>query len=134
MWADLEHTVLTPMGVTNPWLAVVPVLVALAAAVAFAVRATPPAPVGEIGAALLAVVVWGATSTVTPSIAGDPQPPLGGGTATLGLVALAVCSSAFTLLLVRYVQRRGAASEPRPLSEPAPLVPGLGAGPGRRVS
>ena len=50
VWADLEHTVLTPIGVTNPWLAVVPVLAALAAAVAFAARATPPAPVGAIGA------------------------------------------------------------------------------------
>ena len=133
VWADLEHTVLTPIGVTSPWLAVVPVLVALAGAVAFAVRATPPAPVGAIGAALFAVVAWGATSTVTPSIAGDPKPPLGGGTAALGLVALAVCAAAFTLLVVRYVQGRAAAPEPPPLSEPAPLVPGLGAGPGRRV-
>jgi hypothetical protein len=133
VWADLEHTVLTPIGVTSPWLAVVPVLVALAGAVAFAVRATPPAPIGAIGAALLAVVAWGATSTVTPSIAGDPEPPLGGGTAALGLVALAVCAAAFTLLVIRYVQRRAAAPEPPPLQEPAPLVPGLGAGPGRRV-
>jgi hypothetical protein len=133
VWADLEHTVLTPMGVTSPWLAAVPMLVALAGAVAFAVRATPPAPVGAIGAALLGVVAWGAVSSVTPSIAGDPEPPLGGGTAALGLVALAVCASALTLLLVRYVQMRAAVSESPSPSQPAPLVPGMGAGSGRRV-
>ena len=53
--------------------------------------------------------------------------------ATLGLVALAACAAALTLLLVRYVERRGgAASEPPALLEPAPLVSGLGAGSGGR--
>ncbi len=112
VWADLEHTLLTPIGVSNPWLAVVPVLVALAAAVAFAVRATPREPAGAIGLAIGGVLAWGAASIVTPSIAGDPQPPLGGGAATLGLVALAACASVLTLLLIRYVQRRGAATRP----------------------
>ncbi len=132
-WADLEHTLLTPMGVTNPWLAVVPVLAALAAAVTFAARATPRAPAGAIGLALLGVLGWAAASIITPSVAGDPQPPLGGGGATLGLVAFAACAAALTLLRLRYVERRGgAASESPALLEPAPVVSGLGAGSGRR--
>jgi hypothetical protein len=110
VWGDLEHTVLTPLGVTDPWLAIVPVLAALAAAVAFAARATPRAPVGALRPAMLALSAWGLVSIVTPSIAGDPDPPLGGGAATLGLVVAAACASALTLLLVRYLERRGGAA------------------------
>jgi hypothetical protein len=123
VWADLEHTVLTPLGVTDPWLAIVPVLAALAAAVAFAARATARAPVGAIRPALLALLAWGVVSIVTPTIAGDAEPPLGGGAATLGLVGLAACGSALTLLLVSYVERRGrTASEPPALLKPAVRV------------
>ena len=87
VWADLEHTVLTPLGITDPWLAIAPVLAALAAAIIFAARATPRAPVGAIRPAILALLAWGVASIVTPSIAGELEPPLGGGAATLGLVA-----------------------------------------------
>jgi hypothetical protein len=114
VWGDLEHTVLTPLGVTDPWLAIIPVLAALSAAMAFAASATPRAPVGAIRPAMLALLAWGLASIVTPSIAGDSEPPLGGGAATLGLVAAAGCASALTLLLVRHLERRaGAASELR---------------------
>jgi hypothetical protein len=113
VWADLEHTVLTPLGVTDPWLAIAPALAALALAIALAVRATPRAAVGAIRPAMVALLAWGVASIVTPSIAGDPEPPLGGGAATLGLVALAACASGSALLLVRYLERSGdAASEP----------------------
>jgi hypothetical protein len=117
VWGDLEHTVLTPLGVTDPWLAIVPVLAALAAAVAFAARATPRAPVGALRPAMLALSAWGLVSIVTPSMAGDLDPPLGGGAATLGLVVTAACASALTLLLVRYLERRGGAAS----EQPAPL-------------
>jgi hypothetical protein len=113
VWADLEHTVLTPLGVTDPWLAILPVLAALAATVAFAARATARAPVGAIRPALLALLAWGVASIVTPTVAGDPEPPLGGGAATLGLVGLAGCGSALTLVLVRYRERRGSTA-PKP--------------------
>jgi hypothetical protein len=102
---DLEHTLLTPLGVTDPWLAILPVLVALGAAVWLAALATPRAPAGAVRPALLALVAWGLASIVTPSIAGDSNPPLGGGAATFGLVALAVSASALTLLLVRHPPR-----------------------------
>ena len=75
VWADLEHTVLTPLGVTDPWLAIAPALAALALAIALAVRATPRAPVGAIRPAMVALLAWGVASIVTPSIAGDPEPP-----------------------------------------------------------
>jgi hypothetical protein len=114
VWADLEHTVLTPLGVTDPWLAILPVLAALAAAVAFAARATARAPIGAIRPALFALLAWGVASIVTPSIAGDSEPPLGGGAATLGLVGLAACASALTLALVRYLERRGRAASQTP--------------------
>ena len=104
----------TPLGVTDPWLAILPVLAALAAAVAFAVRATARAPIGAIRPALFALLAWGVASIVTPSIAGDSEPPLGGGAATLGLVGLAACASALTLALVRYLERRGRAASQTP--------------------
>lgn len=119
VWGDLEHTVLTPLGVTDPWLAIVPVLAAVAAAIALAARATPRAPVGAIRPAILALLAWGVVSIVTPSIAGDAEPPLGGGAATLGLVALAAGASALTLVLVRYAERRGGAASEPPLLKPA---------------
>nr|MBA3475482.1 hypothetical protein [Actinomycetota bacterium] len=46
-WADfiedghLEHTLLTVFGVSNPWVAIAPVVLAAFAAIAFAARATP---------------------------------------------------------------------------------------------
>jgi hypothetical protein len=107
---ELEHTVLTPLGVTDPVLATIPLLAALAAAVSFAALGTPRAPAGTIRPALVAVLAWATASIVTPSIAGDPEPPLGGGAATLALVALAACAAACALLFVRYGERRGGVS------------------------
>ena len=110
---ELEHTVLTPLGVIDPWLAIIPLVAALAAAVSFAALATPRVPAGAIRTALVAILAWAAVSIVTPSLAGDPEPPLGGGTATLGLVALAACAAACTLLLGRYSEGRGEVSAAR---------------------
>jgi hypothetical protein len=117
---ELEHTLLTPLGVADPWLAILPVLVALGAAVWLAALATPRAPAGEVRPALLALLAWGLASIVTPTIAVDSQPPLGGGAATLGLVALAASASALTLVVVRrpprLVAERGRSTRSRALS------------------
>ena len=43
---SLEHTLLTAFGVTNAWLAILPVLAALASAVVFAALATPSVRLG----------------------------------------------------------------------------------------
>ena len=103
----LEHTVLTVLGVHNGWLAVAPVLAAVAAAIALRRaghaarpdRATCGRPSPRCSA-------WAVVSVVGPSVAGDPITPLGDGPAALTLVALAVAASATTLLALRYRERR----------------------------
>lgn len=105
---SLEHTLLTAVGVTNAWLAIVPVLVALAAAVGFAARATPRVPLGSLRPALWALAAWSAMSIVAPTVAGDPVTPLHGGQGALALVGVAAAVSALTLLALsrREVSRR----------------------------
>jgi hypothetical protein len=107
---SLEHTVLSAVGVTNAWLAVLPVLVALAAAIAFAARATPRVTLGSVRAALYAVLAWSLVSIVGPTVAGDPVTPLSRGSAALALVAVAAAASAATLLALRW--REGRANRP----------------------
>jgi hypothetical protein len=107
---SFEHTLLTAFGVTNAWLAILPVLAAFAAAVVFATRATPHVPLGGIRGALWAVVAWSAVSIVAPTIAGDPVTPLHDGTAALALVGAAAGAAAFTLLVLR---RRESSAERR---------------------
>jgi hypothetical protein len=116
---SLEHTVLTALGATDAWLAIAPVLVAVAAAVALAAQATPHTRLGDIRPALGATLVWGVVSIVGPTLAGDPITPLDGGRESVWIIAVAAAASASTLLLLRYRERRaGAPRRPAP-SEPA---------------
>jgi hypothetical protein len=92
----LEHTVLTGLGVSNAWLAIAPVLAAVAAAIVLAFRATPPTPLGDLRPALGAVVGWAAIAAVGPTIAGDRTRPLEGDSALI-LIALAAGISLVTL-------------------------------------
>ena len=70
---SLEHTLLTAFGVTNAWLAILPVLAALASAVVFAALATPAVRLGGVAPAMYAVLAWsssrssGRRSPATPS-------------------------------------------------------------------
>ena len=75
----LEHTVLSVLGVQNGWLAVAPLLAAVAAAIAFAVLATPRPRAGDVRPALAALLGWATISVVGPSVAGDPIVPLDDG-------------------------------------------------------
>jgi 4-amino-4-deoxy-L-arabinose transferase-like glycosyltransferase len=116
----LEHTVLTVLGVSDAWLAVVPVLVAFAAAVAFAAMATPRTPLGNVRPALTAILGWVVIAIVGPTLTGDPVTPLSGGSESIQLIALAAAGSALTLLVLSHRERRAeraAARLPRP--EPA---------------
>jgi hypothetical protein len=116
----LEHTVLTAVGVSDAWLAILPVLVALAAAVAFAALATPRTPVGNVRPALTAVLGWAVIAIVGPTLTGDPRTPLSGGSESIQLIALAAAGSALTLFVLSHRERRAeraAAHLPRP--EPA---------------
>ena len=116
----LEHTVLTVLGVSDAWLAIVPVLVSLAAAVAFAALATPRTPLGNVRPALTAILGWTVIAIVGPTLTGDPVTPLSGGSESIQLIALAAGGSALTLFVLSRRERRAeraAARLPRP--EPA---------------
>jgi 4-amino-4-deoxy-L-arabinose transferase-like glycosyltransferase len=116
----LEHTVLTVLGLSDAWLAIVPVLVALAAAVAFAALATPRTPLGNVRPALTAILGWAVIAIVGPTLTGDPVTPLSGGSESIQLIALAAAGSALTLLVLSHRERRAErASAHLPRPEPA---------------
>ena len=103
----LEHTVLTVLGVAEGWVALFPVLAAVAAAIALAAVATPRTRIGDVRPALAAIPAWALVAIVGPTLAGDPVTPLGEGDETVKLVALAGGTSLLTVLLLRYLERRG---------------------------
>jgi len=103
---ELEHTVLTAFGVHDAWLAMVPVLAAVGAAVALAAAATPRMRVGDLRGPLGLLAAWAALAAVGPTLAGDPATPLSGGAATLVLIAGSALVSALTLGILRYRERR----------------------------
>ncbi len=117
----LEHTVLTVLGVRNGWLAAVPVLAALAAAIAFCALATPRPRIGDVRPAVAALLGWALASVVGPSVAGDPVTPLGEGPAALTLVALALAGSLTTLLALRYRERRAERTTERLIAPGSPV-------------
>jgi hypothetical protein len=120
----LEHTLPTVLGVSDPWLAVVPVLLAVAAAVGFAAVATPRTPLGNLRPALTATLAWVVVAVAGPTLAEDPVTPLSGGWESVQLIALAAATSAATLLLLGYRERRSEeAGRGLPGPEPA-LAPG----------
>ena len=104
---DLEHTLLTALGVHESWIAMLPVLLALAASIALAAAATPLSPIGRVRTALAAVAGWAALSVFGPTLAGDPVTPISGGNWTLWLIAGGAIGAALTLLVLRYRALRG---------------------------
>ena len=112
VWANqlgggtLEHTLLTVLGVRNCWLAVAPVLAAVATAITFAALATAPTRLGNVRPALAAVLGWAVVSIVGPTVAGDPVTPLDDGPAALSLIAAGVLAAFTVLLALRYRERR----------------------------
>jgi hypothetical protein len=115
----LEHTVLTVVGVGNGWLAAAPVLAAVAAAIAFAARATPRTRLGNLRVAVAAVLGWAVLSAVGPAIAGDPVTPLEHGASTLALIGGAAVAGLGTLLVLHLRERRaGGAVDPLLLPSP----------------
>jgi hypothetical protein len=102
----LEHTLATVLGVHSNWIAVVPVLLAIAAAIALAVAATPRTELADIRVAIAALAGWAVVAIVGPSIAGQPVEPLqGDGKAMIG-VAVAVGVAGLTLAALGYRGRR----------------------------
>jgi hypothetical protein len=117
---ELEYTVLTALGVHEAWLAIVPVLAALALAVALAAAATPRVRVGELRRPLALLVAWAGLAALGPSLVGDPAAPLAGNDATLVLIAAGALGSALALGVLRYRERRSERAVP------AIAVPALG--------
>ena len=117
----LEHTVFTVLGIHNGWLAVAPVLAAVAAAIAFAALATPRVRIGDVRPAVAALLGWALASVFGPSVAGDPVTPLGDGQAALTLVALAVAASVAALLALRYRERRADRATERLIAPGSPV-------------
>ena len=129
VWANqlgdgtLEHTLLTVLGVRNGWLAVAPVLAAVATAIVFAALATPRTRLGNVRPALAAVLGWAVVSIAGPTVAGDPVTPLDDGPAALSLIAVGVVASLTALLALRYRERR---AEPAPDGSPCRRRPPSG--------
>ena len=114
----LEHTVLTVLGVGNGWLAALPVFAAVAAAIAFAARATPPTRLADVGLAAGAAVAWAVLSAVGPTVAGDPATPLAHGTPALALIAGSAVASLGTLFAL-WTRERRAAGAVDPIAAPS---------------
>ena len=114
----LEQTLLTVVGVGNSWLATAPVVAALATAIVLAARATPRARLSDARLAAGALAAWVLIFVFGPTIAGDPVTPLHDGTAALTLAAGAALSSAATIAVLRYRERRDERSAGRLAPEP----------------
>jgi hypothetical protein len=133
-WAErleagqLEHTLLTAVGVRDGWLAAAPVLAAVALAVAFAAVATPRARPGEVRGVLALLAGWATLSVLGPSIAGDSETPLAGGGETLKLIAVGTAAAFVAVVALRYRELRA------PGGDPAVAVPATALAPGKRIS
>jgi hypothetical protein len=114
LWrGEFEHTLLTALGVRSGWLAILPVLAAVAAAIALAAAATPRQRLGPVGLPLAAIAGWAALAAVGSGITDDPV------TAWL-LVDIATIAAGI-LLVLRYRERRSAPAE-EPLASQAPAL------------
>lgn len=97
---NLEHTVLTVLGVHSAWVAIAPVLIAVGAAVALAFRATPDTPVGDTRAALTALAAWLPIVVLGPTVAGELNTPLDGDPNLLYLAGIGTLASLAALALL----------------------------------
>jgi hypothetical protein len=128
---ELEHTLFTAFGVGDAWLAMLPVIAALLAAVVLGAAAMPRVRLGGIGSALALVAGWAVVSALGPSVAGDPSTPLSGGTPTLTLIVVGALTSAVVLGVLRFRERR--ADTPPALAVTTPQV-ATGQPAGERIS
>lgn len=121
---ELEHTLLTVLGISNAWLAVAPILAAIGAALVFAVRATPRTPIHDLLPAFCAVIAWAAVAVLGPTIAGEEVTPLDGDEDAIRLVALGLAAAMATLSALAIRSRLAhRAGEPAPAPAPDSAVP-----------
>jgi hypothetical protein len=121
LWgADLEHTLLTALGVELNWLAILPFLAAVGGAIALAVAATPRSRVESVRPALIALSGWVVVAVLGPVVVGDDVTPLSGGAPTLWLIGSGALLSAGVLLALR--GRRRPQPAEGPVAVPAPAL------------
>ena len=128
IWANqlgdgtLEHTLLTVLGVQNGWLAIAPVLAAVATADRLRGAWRHHAPAwGTSGRRSPRVLGWAVVSIAGPTVAGDPVTPLGDGPAALSLIGGRRGGSMTALLALRYRERRAERAPDRlAVQTPAP--------------
>ncbi len=102
---NLEHTLLTALGVHSAWIAIAPVIAAVGASVLLAIRATPSSPVSDLRLGLIALAAWLAIAVLGPSVAGDLVKPLDGDP---NMIYMATFGAALSLgALAVLVRRRG---------------------------
>jgi hypothetical protein len=101
---DLEHTVLTALGVSDPVLALLPVLAAIAAAIALGARSVPATPLEGLGGATAALAGWLAVTVVGPAFVGDAVTPFDR-PGLLPVTAVAGLLAAGALIAVTYRER-----------------------------
>ncbi|MFL5871522.1 MAG: hypothetical protein ACJ75R_10595 [Solirubrobacterales bacterium] len=114
LWVDwlrdgqLEHTVLTVLGVHPNWIAVLPVLLGVAAAIGFAVVATPRVAVDRLDLRLAfgAVGLWLVVAAFGPTLAEDPTTPIDGGSISFFVIGGAALAAVAAVAALRYSPRR----------------------------
>jgi len=109
---ELEHTVLTALGVHDAWLGVLPGLAVVGLAIALGVAATPRVRIGALRVPLGLLAAWAAVAAVGPTLAGDAATPLSGGDGTLVLIAAGAAAAAISLAVLRYRERRSERAVP----------------------
>jgi 4-amino-4-deoxy-L-arabinose transferase-like glycosyltransferase len=94
LWVDwlrdgqVEHTLLTVLGVHSNWIALAPVLLALAVAIVYAVLATPRAVAErlDVWLAVGAIGLWLVVSAFGPTLAQNPVTPIDGGSISFTVI------------------------------------------------
>ncbi len=111
--ASFEHTVLSAVGAGNGWLALSPVLLAIATSIALAARASPRLGLARDARwAALAVVVWVCVICLAP-LPLDHLSPLDRNGSSLWLIGLGAAGALLTLgIAVLRERRRPAAATP----------------------
>jgi hypothetical protein len=110
LWVDwlrdsqLEHTLLTVLGVHSNWIALLPLLLAVAAAIAFAVLATPRVAVDrlDLRLALASLAGWVVVSAFGPTLAKNPVTPIDGGSISFTVIGAGVLAALAAVAALRY--------------------------------
>jgi hypothetical protein len=114
LWVDwlrdgqLEHTLLTVLGVRSNWLALLPVLLAVGVAITYAVLATPRALVDrlDLRLAIASIGGWLVVSSFGPTLAENPVTPIDGGSISFTVIGLGAVAGLAAVAALRYRSAR----------------------------